>query len=512
MGKTICSLNDKIVSCRIPYSDSDIRIIKPFSGIVGKDIPAGEYFIWGSAFFLNRIRDSKKRIIQNDSIDEDCYVVLERGDIVEFKSGRMISAKNIIYKQLEPNTKLIPKHTYKIGCELPLGWYESKNDIECFLNSNFSTHVLFNGSFELSKKYKYMRSTTEDAKYVGLANPKIHEMHINQRQIDKFSSLISNFPFLDKNIEIESLKKYPQLIPDVVGNLERISYVFANFVPKPTDERALFTFEIWATYDKDFYSIAKAADKAVSVRTNEDESKFFITMRGTDLEEIAVITHCISESGRIIIDQPGAWIYVYERDIWTRIFTDLDRIKSELSKRFGTNVYLSDGVFTKILKYFRNHIKVRANKYYEAMINECRVPSKWGHEVRLFMLTRHFVPDAVYQFRAHWLEEQSLDIYLPSQKIGIEYQGKQHYVPIDFFGGEEALQDNLIRDKKKLVACQQTGVRLLTWEYKNVVTTKAVGTFLADNGVLTHNWTDEEVAELIGNEHVDMAPQIFEFF
>ena len=62
-----------------------------------------------------------------------------------------------------------------------------------------------------------------------------------------------------------------------------------------------------------------------------------------------------------------------------------------------------------------------------------------------------------------------------------------------------------------MVACQQNGVRLLTWEYKKAVTTKAVGTFLVDNGVLTHNWTSEEVAELIGNEHVDIAPQIFDF-
>ena len=51
----------------------------------------------------------------------------------------------------------------------------------------------------------------------------------------------------------------------------------------------------------------------------------------------------------------------------------------------------------------------------------------------------------------------------------------------------------------------------MPWNYKNTVTTKAVGTFLAANGVLTHNWTSEEVAELIGNEHVDIAPRIFGF-
>lgn len=510
-SKTLYSLNDKIDSCRIPYPDSDVRIIKPFSGIVGKDIPAGEYFIWGNAFLLNRIRDGKNKIIQNESIGDDCYVVLQNGDIVDFKSGRMISVKSIIYKQLKPNANLIPKHTYKIGVELPLGWYESKEDIECFRNSNFSSHVLIKGLFELSDNYKYMRSSAEDAKYVGLTNPKHNNAHLNQSQIDEFAGLVSSFPFIDKNMETEKLKNYPKLIPDVVKNLKRISNEFTNFEPKPTDEKALFTFDIWATYDKNFYSIAKAADKAVSTRTNEDESKFFITMSGTDLEEIAVITHCISESDRIII-QPDAWIYVYERDIWTHMQTDLESVISELSQKHGENTYLRDGVFAKINKYFRDYIKSRAGKYYDAMVNECRVPSKWGHEVRLFMLTRHFVPDAVYQLRAPWLEEQSLDIYIPSQKIGIEYQGKQHYVAIDYFGGEETLQDNLIRDKKKLVACQRNGVRLLTWDYKSAVTTKAVGTFLADNGVLTHNWTSEEVADLLGNEHVDIAPQIFGFF
>ena len=33
------------------------------------------------------------------------------------------------------------------------------------------------------------------------------------------------------------------------------------------------------------------------------------------------------------------------------------------------------------------------------------------------------------------LGRQHLDIYFPELNIGVEYQGAQHYIAVDFFGG-----------------------------------------------------------------------------
>ena len=56
----------------------------------------------------------------------------------------------------------------------------------------------------------------------------------------------------------------------------------------------------------------------------------------------------------------------------------------------------------------------------------------------------------------------SIDIYLPSKKIGIEYQGKQHFKMIEFFGNNEI---QLKRDKEKIKLCKENGIKLLHFTF-----------------------------------------------
>jgi len=60
-----------------------------------------------------------------------------------------------------------------------------------------------------------------------------------------------------------------------------------------------------------------------------------------------------------------------------------------------------------------------------------------------------------------WLGRQHLDIYFPKLNIGIEYQGAQHYVAVDFFGGQEALEKTIERDKAKRKKCKENDCYLI---------------------------------------------------
>ena len=44
------------------------------------------------------------------------------------------------------------------------------------------------------------------------------------------------------------------------------------------------------------------------------------------------------------------------------------------------------------------------------------------------------------------------------QKVGIEYQGQQHYEPAGYFGGEESFKQTQERDKRKKQLCDENGV------------------------------------------------------
>ena len=100
--------------------------------------------------------------------------------------------------------------------------------------------------------------------------------------------------------------------------------------------------------------------------------------------------------------------------------------------------------------------------------------SKWKNESTLFSVVVQKYSDAIYQYRCDWLGLQSLDIYIPSLRIGIEYQGEQHYRPIEFFGGEDAFNDLVRRDKQKEKLCKENGVQLILWRYDETISKAAL--------------------------------------
>ena len=103
---------------------------------------------------------------------------------------------------------------------------------------------------------------------------------------------------------------------------------------------------------------------------------------------------------------------------------------------------------------------------------------KWSSEYKLYSIIRFWYNDVVFQFAPEWLNGQSIDIFIPSRKIGIEYQGKQHFSPIDFFGGEDAFEDYVLRDQKKSLLCKENGIELRQWSYENKIRFSDVTFFL----------------------------------
>lgn len=103
------------------------------------------------------------------------------------------------------------------------------------------------------------------------------------------------------------------------------------------------------------------------------------------------------------------------------------------------------------------------------------------NEPLLFIYIKEIYPDAIYQFSDKFLEKQSLDIYIPSKKIGIEYNGKQHYEPVEHFGGINNYIHQLKRDEAKKIKCLEHGIKLLEWHYLIPITQENVNAFIREN-------------------------------
>ena len=104
-----------------------------------------------------------------------------------------------------------------------------------------------------------------------------------------------------------------------------------------------------------------------------------------------------------------------------------------------------------------------AEDSYREEIGMPKVGEGWISETELFYKISDYFEDlkVVHHASPKWLGRQHLDIFIPKFKIGIEYQGEQHYQPIDFFGGQEAFEKTVERDKRKKQICKNNNCSLI---------------------------------------------------
>ena len=58
-----------------------------------------------------------------------------------------------------------------------------------------------------------------------------------------------------------------------------------------------------------------------------------------------------------------------------------------------------------------------------------------------------------------------VDFYIPDYNTFIEYNGKQHYIPIEYFGGEIQFNKQKIRDKELRNYCKENKINLIEIKY-----------------------------------------------
>jgi len=128
-----------------------------------------------------------------------------------------------------------------------------------------------------------------------------------------------------------------------------------------------------------------------------------------------------------------------------------------------------------------NNLIIMSHVVENAILNQCRIITKeaedlyrkhigmpkigegWISETELYYKVATRFPE--YKVIQHgspkWLGRQHLDIYFPEFNIGIEYQGAQHFEPVEFFGGNDALIKTKERDEIKRKKCLENKCYLI---------------------------------------------------
>lgn len=130
-----------------------------------------------------------------------------------------------------------------------------------------------------------------------------------------------------------------------------------------------------------------------------------------------------------------------------------------------------DDVFAYTIEKFKDICLMSINgieKY-----SYTRPSNRWVTEELVYKICKKLFKNkynVIYQHRPFYLKsniggQMSYDIFITGLNIAIEYQGKQHFEPIDFFGGQKAFENTIQRDKLKKELSIQNNVHLIYINY-----------------------------------------------
>jgi len=97
--------------------------------------------------------------------------------------------------------------------------------------------------------------------------------------------------------------------------------------------------------------------------------------------------------------------------------------------------------------------------------------NKWKSEQLVYELVKQLYPkgNVWYQYRPDFLfsgkGQLSYDVYIAKLRIAIEYQGKQHFEPVEIFGGTESFEKQKQRDELKARLSREHGIKLIYINY-----------------------------------------------
>lgn len=94
--------------------------------------------------------------------------------------------------------------------------------------------------------------------------------------------------------------------------------------------------------------------------------------------------------------------------------------------------------------------------------------TKGEQSIERYLKENHI--DYISQYRFEECKDKKplpFDFYLPDYNTCIEYQGIQHYEPIDWFGGQDRFDGQIKRDSIKRNYCNNNGILLVEISYKD---------------------------------------------
>lgn len=375
--------------------------------------------------------------------------------------------------------------------------------IKKYYNSEFSNYL---------DKSEYYKITQESALFTDLITIYIYDLIINsyrkndlkiikesvEKIIDicEFFDIYSKFSSLIKGILIDLNET--EILSKVLLNSKHPALHISEFISLEKELNDSFiqntSYILASTYtstDK-FYSLYRDEIISFTVKyiQENNEASIIRFFENTLLD----MSESMFQEIRYLFEETG-YKYALKHYDYDKIKNDVNKFQNELKLSGKKNKYrdvyrarfdlfdanqletkidhkivplIGSGFITTEVLVLMYHNKLKEIKSLFIEENELKYgDERWTSEKYIFFsIQKKFKGLKVFHhYSPPFLGLQHYDIYIPSKKIAVEYNGRQHYEPVEFFGGIEGFKETIRRDKKKKEISEKHGVTLLTHKY-----------------------------------------------
>lgn len=182
------------------------------------------------------------------------------------------------------------------------------------------------------------------------------------------------------------------------------------------------------------------------------------------LEKIPKYNHCASMYGGKFKQKHGWWIIekYFEYGINKNNLNDLQYINNKCPEHIY-RLLESSSEHSDLV----NRVEIELENIVRIEFGVALIGESWISETLMFKILESMFHNHIIHrhHRPTWLKGLELDAYIPELKVAFEYNGKQHYEPIEFFGGQEKFLIQSENDFKKARLCEENDVHLITIKY-----------------------------------------------
>ncbi len=188
-------------------------------------------------------------------------------------------------------------------------------------------------------------------------------------------------------------------------------------------------------------------------------------------------------------------IYLLRNEL-SELKLEANKIRSRLPADYP---FIKQSIFKKIINNLILNIKYKNPKeklsildksicQKEYLLNNCfenivrekfgykKIGQGWTSETMLFktIQTIYKGKEVIFHHRPKWLNGLEIDVFVPEINTGFEYQGIQHFKPIENWGGKTALEKTKARDKLKKKLLEENNIKLVEIFYYEEITEELI--------------------------------------